>query len=119
MPCSLSIDWDPRKFNRTTYLRDGSCLLSKYFEFVEILYGLCEFGPMIVVPQQLSYNITWARLFKITMSLVNVSLKFPTLLSDMPIFLLKKCEKPLLFSSHFLNKKYQQSLLYFVKQLPS
>ena len=45
---------------------------------------------------------------KLTMSLVNVSLKFQTLISQIcPYFLLKKCEKLLQCKSfsHFVNKK--------------
>ena len=47
---------------------------------------------------------------KLTMSLVNVLLKFQTLISQIcPYFLLKKCEKLLQCKSfsHFVNKKYQ------------
>ena len=47
---------------------------------------------------------------KLTTSLVNVSLKFQTLLSNIcQYFLLKKCEKLLQCKSfsHFFNKKYQ------------
>ena len=44
---------------------------------------------------------------KLTMSLVNVSLKFQTLMPDFcQYFMLKKYEKLLQFS-HFFNKKYQ------------
>ena len=43
---------------------------------------------------------------KLTMSLVNVSLKFQTLISDIcQYFLLKKCENAK--ASHFFYKKYQ------------
>ena len=47
---------------------------------------------------------------KLTMSLVNVSLKFQTLISNTcQYFLLKTCEKLLQCKSfsHFFNKKYQ------------
>ena len=47
---------------------------------------------------------------KLTMSLVNVSLKFQTLISEiLDYFLLKKYEKLLHCKScsHFFNKKYQ------------
>ena len=47
---------------------------------------------------------------KLTMSLVNVSLKFQTLISEIrQYFLLKKCEKLLQCKSfsHFFSKKYQ------------
>ena len=47
---------------------------------------------------------------KLTTSLVNVSLKFQTLISNIcQYFLLKKCEKLLQCKSfsHFFNKKYQ------------
>ena len=47
---------------------------------------------------------------KLTMSLVNVSLKFQTLISEKcQNFLLKKCEKLLQCKSfsHFFNKKFQ------------
>ena len=47
---------------------------------------------------------------KLTTSLVNVSLKFQTLISEIcQYFLLKKCEKLLQCKSfsHFFNKKYQ------------
>ena len=47
---------------------------------------------------------------KLTTSLVNVSLKFQTLISEIcHYFLLKKCEKLLQCKSfsHFLNKKFQ------------
>ena len=47
---------------------------------------------------------------KLTTSLVNVSLKFQTLISQIcQYFLLKKCEKLLQCKSfsHFFNKKYQ------------
>ena len=51
---------------------------------------------------------------KLTTSLVNVSLKFQTLISQMhQYFLLKKCEKLLQCKSfsHFFNKKYQYNWL--------
>ena len=47
---------------------------------------------------------------KLTTSLVNVSLKFQTLISNVrQYFLLKKCEKLLQCKSfsHFFSKKYQ------------
>ena len=47
---------------------------------------------------------------KLTKSLVNVSLKFQTLISQIhKYFLFKKCEKLLQCKSfsHFVNKKYQ------------
>ena len=47
---------------------------------------------------------------KLTMSLVNVSLKFQTLISQISqYFLLEKCEKLLQCKSfsHFFNKKFQ------------
>ena len=53
----------------------------------------------------------WARFYsKLTMSLVNVLLKFQTLISQIrQYFLLKKCEKLLHCKSisHFCNKKFQ------------
>ena len=51
---------------------------------------------------------------KLTTSLVNVSLKFQTLISRIcQYFLLKKCEKLLQCKkhSHFVNKKYQRFLV--------
>ena len=51
---------------------------------------------------------------KLTTSLVNVSLNFQTLISEIcQYFLLKKCEKLLQCKSlsHFFNKKYQCILL--------
>ena len=53
---------------------------------------------------------TRARLFKLMMSSVNVSLKFQTPMSQICLyFLLKKCEKLLQCKSffHFFNKKYK------------
>ena len=50
------------------------------------------------------------------MSLVNVSLKFQTLISQIcQYFLLKKCEKVLFLS--FFNKKYQCFWIYSSKTL--
>ena len=45
---------------------------------------------------------------KLTMSLVNISLKFQMLISIIcHYFLMKKCEKLLQCCTHFCNKKYQ------------
>ena len=57
---------------------------------------------------------------KLTMSLVNVSLKFQTLISEIrQYFFLKICEKLLQCKSfsHFFNKKYQCIWLYSRKTL--
>ena len=59
---------------------------------------------------------------KLTMLLVNVSLKFQTLLSQIcQYFLLEKCEKLLQCKSfsHFFNKKYQCIWLWSCKHLTS
>ena len=65
----------------------------------------------LTVPVTPSYPEYWAQLFKkITASLVNETLKFQMLISQIcQYFLLKKCEKFLQCKSfsHFFNKKYQ------------
>ena len=64
----------------------------------------------LLIPFTVSLVQFWARLFKLTTSLVNDSLKFQTLIYQIyQYFLLKICEKLLQCKSfsHFFNKKFQ------------
>ena len=87
----------PCKCTCSSYIwRNCTCYnsLHKLWQACTISYICCRTGP--------SFS-------KLTTSLVNVSLKFQTLISQMyQYFLLKKCEKLLQCKSfsHFFNKKY-------------
>ena len=73
---------------------------------VKIIPALSAFYP----PTCLSFAVLGPVVKKLMMSLVNVSLKFQTAISNIcQYFLLKKCEKLLQRKSfsHFFNKKYQ------------
>ena len=65
--------------------------------------------PLLYVIVEQVHLMSGAGWSKLTVSLVNVSLKFQTLISETcHYFLLKKCEKLLQCKSfsHFFNKKY-------------
>ena len=77
-----------------------ACFLGN--ENVEALNTYSYYSPF--------YKSTGPGCSKLTTSLVNASLKFQTLISEIcQYFLLKKCEKLLQCKSfsHFFNKKYQ------------
>ena len=67
-------------------------------------------------------KFSWAGCSKLKIALVNISLKFQTLISNItPIFLLKKCEKLLQCKSfsHFFNKNIRVFSNKVVKHLTS
>ena len=68
------------------------------------------------------YNLPWPNCSELTTSLVNVFLKFQTLISQIcQYFLLKKCEKLLQCKSfsHFFNKNFSVFSYKVVKHLTS
>ena len=89
------------KFLRERFLCDGQGAVSR-----AILSG----DRSCIFNQGFQWKKSGPGCSKLTTSLVNVSLKFQTLISEIcHYFLLKKCEKLLQCKSfsHFFNKKYE------------
>ena len=89
-------------------LKDGRIFIIIFFLLQVVCY--IYFTRIIVYLLWVSLYLSGPGCSKLMTSLVNVSLKFQTLISDIrQYFLLKKCEKLLHCKSfsHFFNKKYQ------------